>query len=64
MNTEEKKANFKYPDRSAAIKNIIIAKELNDKLKDKLKELCRIHENIYNVLQRPVTELVDETPTA
>ena len=55
MNSENKKSEFKHPNKRAAIKNIHIVKDIDEKLKVKLQELYKVHENISNIMEKSIT---------
>jgi hypothetical protein len=55
MNTENKKSEFRHPEKRMAIKNIHIVKDIDEKLKVKLQELYKVHENISNIMEMSIT---------
>jgi hypothetical protein len=55
MNTENKKSEFRHPEKRKAIKNIHIVKDIDEKLKVKLQELYKVHENISNIMEMSIT---------
>ena len=55
MNTENKKSEFRHPEKRAAIRNIHLVKDIDEKLKVKFQELYKVHENISNIMEMSIT---------